>query len=265
MTGLATRLSAAEDAARDAGAALVAHYGNRGRLAVEQKGLNDFVSNADREAEEIILARLRTAFGDDAFLGEETGVSGNPASGRIWCIDPLDGTTNFLKGAHNWCVSIGLWSAGRPVLGALYDPLRDEMFLAAEGGGATLNGAPIAVSDTASLDRSSLGFGHNQRISVDDFTADAHRMLSTGAGFRQVGAGALMLAYVAAGRVDGYFERHMWPWDAVAGLALIRAAGGVTSVYPPDGRDVARGAMVLASGPELFAPLQACIGVERLL
>jgi myo-inositol-1(or 4)-monophosphatase len=114
------------------------------------------------------------------------------------------------------------------------------MFLAAEGLGATCNGKPIAVSNTASLDRSSLGLGHNQRVAVDDFSDDMARLLATGASFRQVGAGALMLAYVAAGRVDCYFERHMWPWDAVAGLALILAGGGLVTTYPPKGVAVAR-------------------------
>jgi myo-inositol-1(or 4)-monophosphatase len=262
-TALQSRLGAAERAARLAGAALLRHYAARDRLVIDQKGVNDFVSNADREAEDIIAAELRTAFPEDGFLGEETGLSGHAGAAAVWCVDPLDGTSNFLKGAHNWCVSIGLWLAGRPVLGALYDPLRGEMFLAAEGLGVSCNRKPISVSPTASLDRSSLGLGHNQRVAVADFSDDIDRLLSTGASFRQVGAGALMLAYVAAGRVDSYFERHMWPWDAVAGLALIRAAGGVTTAYPPEGTPIARGALVLASGATLFGPLREAIGPER--
>ena len=264
VTALQVRLTTAERAARLAGAALLKHYNARDRLVIDQKGVNDFVSNADRGAEDIIAAALRSAFPGDGFLGEETGLSGPTEPGAIWCVDPLDGTSNFLKGAHNWCVSIGLWSGGRPVLGALYDPLRDEMFLAAEGLGATCNGKPIAVSNTASLDRSSLGLGHNQRVAVDDFSDDMARLLATGASFRQVGAGALMLAYVAAGRVDCYFERHMWPWDAVAGLALILAGGGMATTYPPKGVSLSRGALVLASGPALFEPFRAVIGPERL-
>lgn len=261
---LQSRLVVAERAARLAGQALLRHYNARENLVIDQKGVNDFVSNADREAEDIIAAELRPAFPEDGFLGEETGLSGPAAATAIWCVDPLDGTSNFLKGAHNWCVSIGLWSGGVPVLGVLFDPLRDEMFLAAEGMGASCNGKPISVSATAALDRSSVGLGHNQRVAVADFAQDIGLLLSIGASFRQVGAGALMLAYVSAGRVDCYFERHMWPWDAVAGLALIREAGGMTLAYPPEGVPIARGALVLAGAPGLFEPFHAAIGPERL-
>ena len=259
---LELRLATAEQAARAAGKALVAHYGARGALDIEQKGINDFVSNADREAETIIADIIRGGFASDGFLGEETGLSGPEDASAVWCVDPLDGTTNFLKGAHNWCVSIGLWSNDMPVLGVLYDPLRDELFAAAEGRGATCNGKPIAVSSVASLDRASLGVGHNGRIAVSDFTSDLQKLLPSGAGFRQVGAGALMLAYVAAGRVDSYFERHMLPWDAVAGLALIRAAGGLMLPYLADGQPLTKGGLVLASGPALFEPLQRTLDLS---
>lgn len=252
---LKLRLAAAERAAREAGRLLLAHYRRRDRLAIEQKGLNDFVSNADREAEDAIAAILSPAFPQDGFLGEETGASAVEGAEFVWCVDPLDGTTNFLKGAHNWCVSIGLWSKGRPVLGVIYDPLRDELFAGADGIASTVNGTPVAVSATNSLDRTSLGMGHNHRIPPAAFAVDAERLFSSGGSFRQVGAGALMLAYVSAGRVDGYFERHMWSWDAVAGLAIISAAGGRIVTYPADGESLAAGGLVLAGGPALFDPL----------
>jgi myo-inositol-1(or 4)-monophosphatase len=252
---LKPRLAVAERAAREAGRLLLAHYGRRDGLAIEQKGLNDFVSNADREAEEAIAAILTPAFPEDGFLGEETGASAVEGAEFIWCVDPLDGTTNFLKGAHNWCVSIGLWSKGAPVLGVIYDPLRDELFAGAEGIASTINGMPIAVSTIDSIDRTRLGIGHNHRVPPAVFAADAERLLSAGGSFSQVGAGALMLAYVSAGRVDGYFERHMWSWDAVAGLALIKAAGGHFKPYPSGEISLAAGGLVLASGPGLFGTL----------
>ena len=259
---LSQRLEAAETAARAAGRLLVSHYGQRDRLAIEQKGLNDFVSNADREAEDVISAQLRGTFPDDGFLGEETGMAGPASADFIWCVDPLDGTTNFLKGAHNWCVSIGLWASGVPVLGVIHDPLRDEMFSGAAGRPTTCNGRPVAVTTVDALDKAALGVGHNQRINPADFTADMEKLLAAGAGFRQVGAGALMLAYVAAGRVDSYFERHMWPWDAVAGLALISAAGGRMLPYLADGQAVAKGGRVLAAGPGLFEPLRQTLAMS---
>ena len=253
---LEPRLAAAERAAREAGRLLLSHYGQRGQLAIEQKGLNDFVSNADREAEDIIAAILKPAFPGDGFLGEETGVSGADEAEYVWCVDPLDGTTNFLKGAHNWCVSIGLWSAGAPVLGVIYDPLRDELFAGASGIAATINGSPIRTSAIDRLDSSSLGMGRNQRVSPADFARDVESYFSAGGSFRQVGAGALMLAYAAAGRVDGYFERHMWPWDAVAGLAIIQAAGGQFMTYPSTGGSLPDGALVLAGTSGLFDALR---------
>lgn len=258
---LAARRGLAETAARAAGKALLAHYNARDRLNIEQKGVNDFVSNADREAEKIILDILQAEFPRDAYLGEETGFSGLEGSAAVWCIDPLDGTSNFLKGAHNWCVSIGLWSVDHPVLGVLYDPLRDEMFSAAEGLGATCNRSAISVSSTKMLDSAGLGIGHVARIPVSTFIDDTRKLLEAGAGFRQVGAGALMLAYVAAGRVDSYFERHMWPWDAMAGLALIREAGGVSNDYLRGKASVAEGDMVLAGGAALYPQIQQALGI----
>lgn len=259
---LAPRLAAAEQAARAAGRLLLAHYDRRSQLVIEQKGLNDFVSIADREAEEAIAAILRPAFPDDGFLGEETGLSGAETADCVWCVDPLDGTSNFLKGAHNWCVSIGLWSKGEPILGVIYDPLRHELFTGADGIAPSVNGAPIAVSATDGIDRTSLGLGHNHRVPPAAFAADAERLFSAGGSFRQVGAGALMLAYVAAGRVDGYFERHMWSWDAVAGLALIKAAGGRFAAYPPPGTALPRGGLVLASGPKLYGSLAGLFAID---
>lgn len=255
---LAERLAVAERAARAAGKALLAHYNARDRLNIELKGVNDFVSEADREAEDIISGIIRRRFPEDGFLGEETGFSGAGRGRFVWCVDPLDGTTSFLKGAHNWCVSIGIWAGDRAVLGALYDPLRDEMFTAIEGGGAYCNGVPIKVSSVARLDSSVLGLGHNRRVAVSDFAVDTERLLATGAGFRQIGAGALMLAYTAAGRVDCYFERHMWPWDAVAGLALIREAGGVMLPYLAGGRSLASGGAGFGKWVVAFSCSEGC-------
>ncbi len=262
---LQQRLDVAMAAARQAGQGLLAHYAARERLVIDQKGINDFVSQADRESEVAIFALLSAAFPTDALLGEESGHAGAAKSDLVWCIDPLDGTSNFLKGAHNWCVSIGLLHHGLPVLGVIYDPVRDEMFAGAQGLGMRVNGTLTRVSRVDALDHAVLGLGHNARVPLDVFSVETVALLSTGLAFRQLGAGALMLAYVAAGRFEGYSEYHMWPWDAVAGLALIAAAGGVFAPYKTI--PVEAGDRVLASNGLLQDSLRQIMlaaGVEGL-
>lgn len=256
---LTQRHALAVEAARRAGAHLKALYADRGALVVEQKGRNDFVSRADREAEALIKELVAAQFPSDGFVGEETGATGLGDTGATWVVDPLDGTTNFLKGAHNWCVSIGLVADGAIVAGAIYDPLRDEMFEARAGVGTRLNGAAITVSAVADPGEAVIGLGFVPRVGAARFVADAEPLLATGMNFRQVGAGALMLAYVAAGRIDAYFERHMWPWDATAGLALVACAGGTASAYPT-GAALLAGGGVLAAGPALYPAVKALLG-----
>ena len=261
--GLQARMELAIAAARAAGRLLMEHYARRDLLVIDQKGLNDFVSQADREAEVLIFAMLERAFPADALLGEESGAAGAVGADVVWCVDPLDGTSNFLHGAHNWCVSIGLVEQGIPVLGVIYDPLRDEMFAGGRGIRMELNGIAIRVSAVTELDRAVISLGHNARVPLELFGAQTLRVLATGAAFRQLGAGALMLAYVAAGRFDAYYEWHMWPWDAVAGLAMIDAAGGQYLPYLRG--DIAKGGLVLASNGALqdilVATAQPEIGV----
>ena len=254
---LQARMGVAITAARAGGRLLLDHYARRDLLVVDQKGRNDFVSQADRESEAVIVAMLAAAFPADALLGEESGASGAEGAETVWCIDPLDGTSNFLHGAHNWCVSIGLVHQGVPVLGVIYDPLRDEMFVGGQGIPMQLNGAPIRVSSVDALDHAVISLGHNARVPLELFGAETLRLLATGAAFRQLGAGALMLAYVAAGRFEGYYEWHMWPWDAVAGLAMIAAAGGRYAPYLHG--PIAEGGLVLASNALLHDTLIATI------
>jgi myo-inositol-1(or 4)-monophosphatase len=243
------RLVAAKLAARKAGEVLLRFAEQPSGLEIVRKGTNDFVSNADKSAEAVILDILQTKFRSDGFLAEETGSAGNPKAEFQWCIDPLDGTSNFLHGAHNWCVSIGLLQNGQPVMGVVYDPTRKELFEGVVGIGARVNSGPVSVSSVGDPASATIGIGHVPRVPIETFCLDTARLLRAGYAFRQVGAGALMLAYVAAGRVDAYFERHMWPWDAVAGLALICAAGG--EHLPYNHAEQGGGGLVLAGGPEL--------------
>jgi myo-inositol-1(or 4)-monophosphatase len=258
---LHTRLVAAKQAARKAGELLLRFSENRAVLDVTSKGANDFVSNADRAAEDLILEVLKGRFRGDGFVAEEGGQSGNADAEFQWCIDPLDGTSNFLHGAQNWCVSIGLLRNGTPVMGVVYDPVRKELFEGIVGIGARLNSAPIGVSTVDDLAAATIGIGHVPRVPIETFCLDTARLLRTGLAFRQVGAGALMLAYVSAGRVDVYFERHMWPWDAVAGLALIRASGGEHLPYVELSRG--EGCLVLAGGSVLVRKISEIVSGKR--
>jgi myo-inositol-1(or 4)-monophosphatase len=255
------RLIAAKLAARKAGEVLLRFADQLNGLEVVRKGTNDFVSNADKTAESVILDILQPKFRSDGFVAEESGTSGNPAAEFQWCIDPLDGTSNFLHGAQNWCVSIGLLQNGLPVMGVVYDPTRKELFEGVVGIGARLNSAPVLVSTVGDPASATIGIGHVPRVPIETFCLDTARLLKAGFAFRQVGAGALMLAYVSAGRVDAYFERHMWPWDAVAGLALIRAAGGDHLPYTQAAPGA--GGLVLAGGPELVRKTSAIVAGQR--
>lgn len=219
-------------AARSAGQVIVRHMNRLGDVKVVEKQRMDFVSDVDRMAESEIIRELQRAFPGDAFLGEESGQSGK--SKRVWVIDPLDGTHNYLRGIPHFCVSIGLLEHGDLVHGVIYDPLRDELFTASRGDGAFLNDRRIRVTARASLEGALLatGFPYRQREHLAAQLGMTRALLSdsqSGAGaedIRRSGSAALDLAYVAAGRFDGYYETGLKPWDMVAGCLLVREAGG---------------------------------------
>jgi myo-inositol-1(or 4)-monophosphatase len=195
---------------------------------VQSKSTNtDMVSDADRAAEEAIVTWLRRERPDDGLLGEE-GAASSGASGRRWVIDPLDGTTNYLYGYPAWAVSVALEDADGLLVGVVFDPSRDELFSAAHGEGATLNGEPISVRETAeSLERSLIATGFGYDSSRRALQAEVvRRVLPSVRDIRRGGAAALDLAWVAAGRVDGYWERGPERWDWAAGRLLVEEAGG---------------------------------------
>lgn len=224
---LATALAFAEDAARQAGAILRERFGRP--HDVEFKGAIDIVTEADKAAEALIAGLVRERWPDHDLLGEE-GARGDASRPFRWVIDPLDGTTNFAHNLPTFAVSIGLEHRGRPLLGAVYDPMRDEVFAAATGRGATLNGVPIAVSPADTLLESILVTGFS--YSMETRARQAHlwrAFLTRVRAIRQTGSAALNLCYVAAGRLDGYWERGIAPWDVAAGAAiLLEASGAVT-------------------------------------
>lgn len=252
---LALRLS------REAGDILLGHWATRGRLAVSSKRAGDFVSEADCDAEAHLRAGIARARPEDGWLGEETGAA--PGDGRRWIVDPLDGTTNFLRGIGQWAVSIALEESGVPVLGIIHDPVRDETFAARAGRGATLNGQPIRVAETATLSTALFGTGipFGGMAHIDDHAADIARLMPRCAGVRRMGAAALDLAYVAAGRFDGFWERRLQPWDIAAGLVLLREAGATVEGWDPVERPEQTGT-VIAAPPALFHDFAAILRCE---
>jgi myo-inositol-1(or 4)-monophosphatase len=251
------RAQFAQRLAREAGALALRYFNRELAFTPQSKGVaQDWVSIADRAVEDHCRAQLAAAFPGDSMLGEE---SGGALAERAWIIDPIDGTLNFVHGVAYWCVSIVFIADGERSIGAVYDPPHDELFFATAGGGATLEGRPMRVSDCTRLDRALVVQGYVQRHELEEHLDLRRKLISVGAEVKDHGAGALMLAHVAAGRFDAYLEPHMHPWDASAGLLLVDEAGGRTLRYPGAGGLRAGGA-VLASTPALYDRLRAFAG-----
>lgn len=258
--GVSAEWQAMVAAARLAGQGLLAASQDRTALRVTEKSKGDFVSNADMQAEETIATYLRSRFPAYGWLGEEGGTDG-ATDGLRWIVDPLDGTSNFLKGLPHWAVSIALCDGETPLAAVIFDPAKNEMFTAARGQGAFLNGQPISVSDETSLHAALLGTGlpAGGRItylphSLDDLAAT----MPQSAGLRRWGAAALDLAYVAAGRLDVYWERNLGAWDIAAGILLVTEAGGqVTPLW--EGRSMLSSGSFLASNGHLHAAVAALL------
>lgn len=203
---------------------------------VEHKGAVDLVTQADRASEEAIVSALRAAFPGHAILAEEGGGAELGSGGPIWLVDPLDGTTNFAHGFPVFVVSMALRDDAGLAAAVVYDPLRDECFSAARGRGASLNGAPVHVSACPDLDRALLatGFPYDRRTAEDNNVRSFGTFIRRCQGIRRAGAAALDLAYVACGRLDGYWEPRLQPWDVAAGMLIVREAGGRVTDYTGD-------------------------------
>ena len=246
---LKERLAVAESVIRDAGRLAVDFYRRRGTLAIESKGIQDLVSEADKTCEDAIVRELSLSFPRDSFLGEERGSSGSGSA--TWVIDPIDGTANFLRGINHWCLSIGLLVGGEAVVGLIFDPVADELYAAARGIGATLNGKPIRVSDQSDISKARIGIGFSYRRPVEPHARDIEVLLDAHCEYSRLGSGALGMAYTAAGRFDGYWERHINAWDVMAGLVIVLEAGGRTNPFL-SGDFLRKGNKILAATPQLF-------------
>lgn len=242
-------LDIATEAALSAGAILQAYWGKLD--AVEEKGRpGDLLTIADKEAEAAILKVLQRHVPEHSILAEESGQLGDNKNEYLWAIDPLDGTTNY---AHQYpiaAVSVGLLISGTPQVGAVYNPFRDELFRAANGLGATRNGRPIQVSQTSALSKSLLvtGFAYDRRETSDNNYAEFCHLTHLTQGVRRSGSASLDLCDVACGRLDGYWERGLAPWDITAGVVLVEEAGGKVTAYDRSPLVVPSGRILATNG-----------------
>ncbi len=247
-------------AARAAGRSLVKDFREVENLQVSSKGAGDFVSRADVASEKIIRDVLMEARPNYGWLGEESGAVEGKDPTRRWIVDPLDGTTNFLHGLPHWAVSIALEHKGEIVAAAVFDPAKDEMFVAEKGQGAWLNAARLRVSDRRKMIESifATGLPFAGHSDLPDALQDLARLLPTCAGVRRYGAAALDLAYVAAGRYEGYWERSINEWDIAAGVLLVREAGGFVEGVEAGSDPIATDS-ILASNTSVFETFSGLI------
>lgn len=251
-------LQLALNLAQQAGELLLTHWAARERLTVRAKRAGDFVSEADLESEDLLRRGFRIARPKDGWLGEETGVQRGRR--RRWIVDPLDGTTNFLHGIGHWAVSVALEMGGELVLGVVHDPLKRETFASVRGQGATLNGTTMNVSGADRMNSALFGTGipFGALPHIDDHAGDIARLAPRCAGVRRMGAAALDLAYVAAGRLDGFWERKLQLWDIAAGLVLLRESGATTQGWTENEPPEKTGTVITAT-PALFTPFSECL------
>lgn len=250
-------------AARKAGRSLVKDFREVENLQVSSKGPGDFVTKADREAERIIKEELMTGRPTYGWLGEETGGTDGADPTRRWIVDPLDGTTNFLHGMPHWAVSIALEHKGEIVSAVVFDAAKDELFWAEKGAGAWLNDSRMRVSGRRNMVDAvfATGVPFGAKSTLPATLQDFARLMPACAGVRRWGAASLDLAYVAAGRYDGYWERELKAWDIAAGLLLVKEAGGFVSAIRDGDEPLAKGAIIAANEP-LFEPFRKIIRGE---
>ncbi|MEM9474802.1 MAG: inositol monophosphatase family protein [Pseudomonadota bacterium] len=236
-------------AARKAGRSLVKDFGEVENLQVSSKGAGDFVSRADIAAEKIVRDELMGARPNYGWVAEESAAEEGADPTRRWIVDPLDGTTNFLHGLPHWGVSIALEHKGEIVSAVVFDPVKDELFMAEKGQGAWMNNQRLRVSDRARMIECifATGLPFGGRGELPQTLQELARLLPATAGVRRWGAAALDLAYVAAGRYDGFWERGLNAWDIAAGVLLVREAGGFVEALEPGTSVIDTGALIVAN------------------
>ncbi len=256
-------LAVAVEAARQAGRVQARAIGRPSTVETKRSAI-DLVTDVDRASEALIAQRLLRNFPSHGFHGEERGPI-KPEAAYQWVVDPLDGTMNFVHGAPWFAVSIGLTCEGQPLLGVIYDPMRDELFTAAADKGAALNGRRIHVSRTRSLSASLLSTGFSSQFQKDptQYLRWFETLQMRSHGVRRIGSTAISLAYVACGRLDGFYERELCPWDIAAGIVLVQEAGGRITDFR--GRSIERleHGEVLASNGSIHRQMEALLKTRR--
>jgi myo-inositol-1(or 4)-monophosphatase len=252
-------LNIAVRAARRAGSIINRAALDGSGFDVKSKRINDFVTKVDRAAEDAIIDVVRTAYPDHAILAEESGATPGSAEFR-WIIDPIDGTTNFIHGFPQYCVSIGVQHRDAMAHAVVYDPVRNELFTASKGGGAFLNDRRIRVSKCLKLQESlvATGFPFKELARLDLYLKQLKKVIEKSAGVRRAGAAALDLANVACGRVDAFWEMGLAPWDMAAGTLLVQEAGGLVGDFSGDGKYMESGDICVAT-PKIFTSLLEAI------
>ena len=254
-TDLERRFRLAKSLAEEAGALALDYFNKRESLVIETKrDLQDVVSIADRDVETFLRERVAAAIPEDGFLGEEFGHQ-EGSSGYTWVVDPIDGTSPFVNGMPTWCVSIAVLHGGIPVIGVIKVPCADELYAAAQGRGASLNGTMLGLDPSRTIQNAMTGIGCNSHVAPDRVGSIITALLESGGNFIRNGSGALMLAYVAAGRLVGYYEPHMRAWDCMAGYCLVKEAGGEYLPFSTEGDALLKGQPVLASNISAYSEL----------
>lgn len=247
---VAARLVSARKAVRDAGAFALQHFRDS-TLRVECKGAQDYVSFVDRETESRLITALAGEFPEDVFLGEESGRHGEVDSQHfLWVIDPIDGTMNYVHGMPLWCISVALVRANQILAGIIFNPVTGEFHEACAGAGATCNGKPIHVSAVTDPVQARVGMGFSYRRPPAVHAEGVRRLLEAHCEYARFGSGALGMAYVADGRFDAYWEPHINAWDVLAGICLVREAGGWCNDFL-SGAGLTSGNPILACTPAL--------------
>jgi myo-inositol-1(or 4)-monophosphatase len=249
-------LNTAVKAARLAGDTAIRYSKRLDELDVRSKSRNEFVSQVDLAAEQVIIETIHERYPHHSILGEETGQRGN--SDHLWIIDPLDGTTNYLHGFPMYCVSIALQIKGRMQIGVVYDPSRQELFTAIRGVGAQLEGRRLRVNINRTLEGALIGTGFPYRENdtwLEIYLNQLRAVMQVASDVRRPGSAALDLCYLAAGRIDGFWEFGLQPWDIAAGSLILREAGGLVSSMTDDG-DYMETGNVIAGAPKVHAELE---------
>ncbi len=256
-TDTGARLRLAEEIARRAGEMALSYFDDRASLAIETKnGAQDVFSIADRNVETLIRDAVAARFPEDGFIGEEHAPL-ESRSGFTWVVDPIDGTSPFIFGLDDWCISIAVHDGTRTVAGVIFAPRKGELLSAAAGAGATLNGETLRIKDQTLL-TGLTGVGANYRTPRTLILGFLDELMAHGGMFIRNGSGALMLAQVATGRLCAYYEPHMNAWDCLAGLLIVEESGGWSGPFP-EGGDLMKGGVVMAAAPGAAGELRAMV------